>query len=91
MHVVFPRIKDIYGGFWEQAFEVLQQVWSSQSRFCDDEELSLLHATLELLSTLRRLKTGDSNDDLQDAWAEKQNSLAQHLLKLLKQLQGMSS
>lgn len=86
---VITPIKEIYGVLWEELIDLVQRTWSLLDKIRDDE-IPLLHASLRLFEQLKRLKYQESNDDLQDAWSEKQISLDKGLLKLLICLQGMA-
>lgn len=89
LKVVVTPIKEIYGVFWEELIDLVQRAWAFLDRIGDDE-IPLLHASLRLFQQLKRLKQQESNDDLQDAWSEKQVSLDKGLLNLLIYLQGMA-
>lgn len=84
---ILPPIKDIYDNFWARIIDFILDWWSSQSLIGDDD-IPIMHASLRLFQTLKRLGYEESNDDLQDAWKEKQGLMLESLLGLLKQLQG---
>lgn len=87
LRAILPPIKDIYDNFWARIIDFILDWWSSQSLVGDDD-IPILHASLRLFQTLKRLGYEESNDDLQDAWKEKQGLMLDSLLGLLKQLQG---
>ena len=78
---VLPAVKEIYGPFWSAIVDAIKQT-SAQT------DLYVVHASLRLLSLLRRTYMLESNDDLLDAWSEKKTAVAEWLLGLLGQLQG---
>lgn len=82
-------IKDIYDSFWQQMIDFIDETLSLPNEILDDENIPLLHATLELFTSLKTLKTQESNEDLEDAWREKEESLLNRLLNLLKECQGV--
>lgn len=84
-----PSIRDVYDSFWEQMIEFIKNTLSPPNQFLDDDNVPLLHATLELFASLKDLKLEGSNEDLEDAWTEKEVSLLNGLLDLLKECQGV--
>lgn len=78
---VLPAVKEIYGPFWSAIVDAIIQT-SAQT------DLYVVHASLRLLSLLRKTYMLESNDDLLDAWSEKKPAVAEWLLGLLGQLQG---
>ncbi|EER26661.1 C3HC4 type (RING finger) zinc finger containing protein [Coccidioides posadasii C735 delta SOWgp] len=78
---VLPHIKEIYGSHWTDIFVLLESLWQSSKE--SDEYLPALHASFRLFACVRDLATGESNDDLEDAWAESQKGLAEVLIGLL--------
>ena len=78
---VLPAVKEIYGPFWSAIVDAIKQT-SAQT------DLYVVHASLRLLSLLRKTYMLESNDDLLDAWSEKKTAVAEWLLGLLGQLQG---
>lgn len=87
LKAVLAPIREIYGAFWEELIDIVNTSWSSD--LIEDDKIPLLHASLRLFEQLKKLKFQESNDDLQDAWVEKQESLDKGLLGLLIHLQGM--
>lgn len=86
---LITSIKDVYDGFWEQMIDFIDNTLSPPNHFLDDDNIPILHATLELFASLKTLKTEGSNEDLEDAWKEKEASLLNRLLDLLKECQGV--
>lgn len=78
---VLPVVKEIYGPFWSSILEQIQKTGAQADFYA-------LHASLRLLSILRRSCMLESNDDLHDAWTEKRTAVASCLVDLLQQLQG---
>ena len=78
---VLPAVKEIYGLFWSTIFDEIQQTGL-------ESDLYALHASLRLLTLLRKPYMLESNDDLLDAWSENKTAIAHWLLGLLRQLQG---
>ncbi len=90
LNALVPSIKDVYDSFWEQITDFIINTLSSPNQFRDDDNIPTLHATLELLATLKILKIEESNDDLVEAWTAKEASLINRLLDILKECQGVS-
>ena len=88
LKTVLAPIKEIYGVFWNELIDAVKDSWSLVGDITDNK-IPLLHASLQLFEQLKRLKSEESNDDLQDAWTQKQDSLEKGLLGLLIQLQGL--
>ncbi|KAL8799123.1 MAG: hypothetical protein Q9182_006129 [Xanthomendoza sp. 2 TL-2023] len=86
---VLPTLAETYGTFWEDTIEILTRTWSLPDVGSNDR-LPLLHASLRLHSTLRRTSIAGSNDDLSDAWKNKEASIATSMLSLLHVLQSLS-
>ena len=80
---VLPAVKEIYGPFWSA---IIDEILKIDAQI----DLYVLHASLRLLSTLRKSYMLESNDDLLDAWNEKKKVVAEWLVGLLSQLQGRS-
>ena len=78
---VLPAVKEIYGPFWSTICDEIKQTGP-------ESDLYALHASLRLLSLLRKSYMLESNDDLLDAWNEKKTAVAEWLVDLLSQLQG---
>ena len=89
LSVSIPSIKDVYDSFWEQLIDFINNTLSPANQFLDDDNIPLFHATLKLFASLNSLVLANSNDDLEDAWAEKVTSLYNKLLDLFKECQGM--
>lgn len=78
---ILPTVKEIYGPFWSAILDEIQKTGAQA-------DLYALHASLRLLSLLRKPYMLESNDDLLDAWSEKRTAIAKCLVGLLWQLQG---
>lgn len=87
LRAILPPIKDIYDNFWAKIIDFVLELWSSQNQVGDDD-IPILHSSLRLFQTLKRLGNEESNDDLEDAWKEKQGLMLEGLLNLLELLQG---
>ena len=81
---VLPAVKEIYGPFWSA---IIDDITKTSAK----ADLYALHASLRLLSLLRKPYMLESNDDLLDAWSEKKSAVADWLVGLLWHLQGKSS
>lgn len=88
LQVVLPPIRQIYGSFWADSFFLIERTWSFSLKVPSDKRLPVLNASLRLLSVLRRMIEGDSNDDLQDAWPLSLKYVAPGMLNLLQELRG---
>lgn len=88
LNQILPAIKETYGSFWENVLEVLTESWSSKAEILD-ERLPLIHASLRLYSTLQRLGSEESNDDLVDALKSHEESTASGMVNLLNALQDL--
>lgn len=84
-------IKDVYDSFWQQMIDFIDTTLSPPNQFLDDDNIPLLHTTLELFASLKTVTTEESNEDLEDAWKEKEGSLLNRLLDLLLECQGACS
>lgn len=84
-------IKDVYDSFWEQMIDFIDSTLSPPNKFLDDDSIPLLYAILQLFASLKTLQSQESNEDLEDAWKEKEESLLTGLLNLLKKCQGLCS
>ena len=84
-------IKDVYDSFWEQILEFIDKTLWPPSKFLDDDNIPLLHAILELFASLKAFQSVESNEDLEDAWKEKEENLLDRLLNLIKECQGLCS
>lgn len=91
LRVLIVPIKDVYDSFWQQMIDFIDNTLTPSSQFLDDANIPLLHANLDLLASLRGIKTGESNEDLEDAWRENEGLLINNLLNLLKECQGVCS
>lgn len=83
--VVLPPVREIYGAFWAELLDVIQK---SGLRSTGDDTLFGVHASLRLLSLLKKSYMQEGNDDLLDALSEKSEAIAAALLELLTQLAG---
>lgn len=91
--VLMPCMSDMYGEHWSQLLNATVSTWTLLASEDQDVELRtvLLNASLRLFGSLRSLKTGDEpNDDLVDAWKEKEPEMAKALIDLLAQNQDVS-
>lgn len=83
LYEVIPLIKEMYGSQWSAMFDLLRETWNMD----DDEEgnnLPLINANLRLFSRLRSLSIGgESNDDLEDAWAEAEKTQSESIIEFL--------
>ena len=86
--VLLPPVRDIYDSFWAEIFDSLLYSWSKLGP-SQDIDIPLVHASLKLLDTLGQMAVQESNDDLQDAWAERQEPLMEALIGLVRKLSGM--
>ena len=86
LYAVLPLIKDIYGSFWSDLFDVMGSVFTTP---VTDEVLPLLSASLRLLSLLRKQYMQEGNDDLFDAWTEQRKSFAEKLVYLMCNLKDL--
>lgn len=78
---VLPAVKEIYGPFWSAIIDEITKTGAQA-------DLYAIHASLRLLSLLRKPFMLESNDDLLDAWSEKKNAVADWLVNLMWHLQG---
>ncbi|MCJ1333028.1 hypothetical protein MMC10_009722 [Thelotrema lepadinum] len=78
--VFLPFIKGIYGEFWESILSAI-----SEALELEDNSISFLHVSLRLLSILSKLTASDdSNEDLEESWAEDKSKIANGLLLTLR-------
>ncbi|KAL9030090.1 MAG: hypothetical protein Q9196_001753 [Gyalolechia fulgens] len=85
---ILPALKETYGSFWKDSTEVLVQLWSAHTDR-SDAMIPLIHASLRLHSTLLKLNSGESNEDLEDALENsKATGLGLGMVHLLQALQG---
>ena len=78
---VLPAVKEIYGPFWSAIPDEITKTGAKA-------DLYACHASLRLLSLLRKSYMLESNDDLLDAWSEKKTAVADWLVSLMWDLQG---
>ncbi|KAL8775599.1 MAG: hypothetical protein Q9209_000095 [Squamulea sp. 1 TL-2023] len=88
LHRVLPTLRETYGTFWENIIEVLTKAWSLFEAASDDV-LPFIHASLRLYSTLRRLGSEESNDDLVDTLKSQEASIASSMVSLLHALRDL--
>ena len=88
---LIASIRDVYDNFWEQMIDFIDKTLSPLNKFLDDDNIPLLHAILELFASLKTLISEGSNEDLEDAWREKEESFPDRLVKLLTECQGVYS
>ncbi|KAL8734970.1 MAG: hypothetical protein Q9181_003002, partial [Wetmoreana brouardii] len=79
---ILPALNGTYGSFWEDILTALTKTWSLH-RAAPDEKLPLIHASLRLHSTLVRLTSRESNDDLLDAMRIRDASISSGMIELL--------
>ena len=87
LNTVLPCIKDTYETFWGDILELLPVMWSSLESG-SDENIPLIYTSLRLLSTLRKVVTQGSNDDLEESWRDNDGPISDSLIRLMRQLQG---
>ena len=81
---VLPAVKEIYGPFWSA---IVDEITKTAAK----ADLYAIHASVRLLSLLRKSYMLESNDDLLDAWSEKKTAVADWLVNLMWHLQGKAS
>ena len=86
LSVVLPAIKEIYDAFWADILDAIPEMWLQAT---SDEYLYGIHSSLRLLALLKKADMQQSNDDLFDAWAEKEKRIAKGLVGLMIQLQDV--
>ncbi|KAI2628291.1 hypothetical protein GGS21DRAFT_527242 [Xylaria nigripes] len=79
---LLPRIKDVYGSYWEKAIEFCIYVWDRPASEPIDGRLPEIHVSLRLVSTLQSLE--EPNDDLVDVLQSTEEKRSAALIKLLK-------
>ena len=84
---VLPAISDIYGSFWQELLDLIPRTWEHAA---SDENVYTIYCSLRLLSVLTKANLQRSNDDLLDAWAEKQGSTRKALVALMISIHGES-
>jgi E3 ubiquitin-protein ligase listerin len=89
LSAIIPLIREVYDSFWGQMVDFINNALSPPNQVWDDDNISILHATLELLATLEKLMVDESNEDLEDAWMENEKLLIENLFGLLKECQGL--
>ena len=88
--IVLPHIKNLYGEFWNGTLSIIRETWLNRED-PKDSDIPLINSSLRLLSALRTLATQESNDDLQETWADAESLVSEGLLGLLKHVQGKMS
>ncbi|KAL8999416.1 MAG: hypothetical protein Q9169_001730 [Polycauliona sp. 2 TL-2023] len=88
LNYVLPALSETYGTFWESIIRVFTSAWSLLGAASDDK-LPFMHASLRLLSTLRRHGLKESNDDLVDALQNHEKSLFLSMMSLLHSLRDL--
>ena len=89
LNQILPILKEMYGSFWNDCLEFLKTLWSGLTDM-PDELIPLVHASLRLHSTFKRLRSGESNEDLEDALENNMEGIDLGLIHLLQALQGLS-
>ena len=85
--IVLPNIKNLYGDFWDGTLSIIRETWLNRED-AKNSDIPLINSSLRLLSSLRTLATQESNDDLQETWADAKSLICEGLVELLKKLQG---
>ncbi|KAF7197399.1 E3 ubiquitin-protein ligase listerin [Pseudocercospora fuligena] len=86
---------DMYGEHWTDAIESLVEFWNNSSSVAENGAISessilVIHATLKLYATLRKLARGEEpNDDLVDALKQSEDILRGGLVVLLQSVNGI--
>jgi hypothetical protein len=75
---IVPAIQELYGEFWLDLVEILISVLDS-----NDSMVMTSYCALHLCSVLRSLANKASNDDVEEAWADKEVEVANSMLALL--------
>lgn len=70
---VMPGLAEIYGSHWEDIMGILSGIFAEIGG--GEEGLSVLASSFKMFIRLKSMAEGDSNDDLQDAWAERKTGL----------------
>ena len=91
LSLVLPRIGDIYGEQWADVFGHLVDYWQQLVSLEESSVRSTLPAIYEsitLFRGLRKMREAEEekemqNDDLLEAWVERENDVASSLLRLL--------
>lgn len=78
---VLPAVKELYGPFWSAIVDEMKRTGA-------ESDLYALHASLRVLSLLRKSYMLESNDDLLDAWNENKAAVVNWLVDLLWHAQG---
>lgn len=87
LRIALVPIKEIYGSFWADIFTVLQQDLAGT---VTEARLTNIHASLRLLSLLRKPQMQEANDDLLDAWTDQKHAISKSLIMLMVQHSGKS-
>ncbi|KAL9088242.1 MAG: hypothetical protein Q9159_003226 [Coniocarpon cinnabarinum] len=87
---VLPCMSDVYGEDWEKVLDFLTNYWNGgkplNATAAGTATISLWHSSLKLFALLRDLqKEAETNEDLKDAYNEKEDGLAVGLANLLSQ------
>ncbi|KAL8716049.1 MAG: hypothetical protein Q9225_006265 [Loekoesia sp. 1 TL-2023] len=85
---LLPALNETYGSFWKNCTEVLLELWSFHTDMPDDI-IPLAHASLRLHSTLIKLNSGESNEDLEEALEGHKVSIGLGMVNLVHALQGL--
>jgi len=85
LHAVLPPIKEIYGSFWHEILDAVQQDFIISA---SEDSLPNIHAALRLSSLLQKQRMQEANDDLSDAWTERKGYIAKVLIRLMSNLSG---
>ena len=88
--IVLPKIKNLYGDFWDGTLSIIRETWLNRED-AKDSDIPLINSSLRLLSSLRTLAMQESNDDLQETWADAESLICEGLVGLLNKLQGKIS
>jgi hypothetical protein len=93
LSALLPLMSDMYGEHWTDILSSLAATWTTTNELEENESgmnspIPFVHASLKLYAQLRTLtQVEEPNDDLVDAWKEKEQSVANGLINLLKHSQ----
>ncbi|CAG7925058.1 unnamed protein product [Penicillium olsonii] len=73
LSLILPALGEIYGSHWEECMDILSTVLRNTNG--GEDALPLLVSSFKLFSRLKSISEGDSNEDVQDAWATRKGDL----------------
>ena len=99
LHLIFPELIQVYGGFWEQIIQYCLSLWESARDHASELTLPYLHASLKLISAIERACASSAvasdesevNEDLLEVMKETAKPRAKALIGLLKALSNGSA